>query len=115
MQDSYPSIAWSPSRLRRLHLGHQRSKRKSVTINCANRLFLVIKAHAVDHLREHATLNLDAGVGRKSAALEKLADIYSVPKIDVLSEYKRSKNYLRIIALDGPGSVLDLGDGSGPL
>jgi hypothetical protein len=99
----------SSGRLCRLLRGRKRIRKGSDEYDCANRLSLLFIGNDVEYLQTTSEKQLASGRGRKTIALETLAEDSSIPLATIKEDYKRGRNYMKLLAEAGPGSLLELG------
>lgn len=98
-------------RIDQLLQGLEKITDRSNQFDCAKRLGLMFVAHDVEQIMKLDNLGLSTGRGRKTAAFKKIAEETSWAVDKVGGFYKRSKNYMALITLGGPGTLLELGTG----
>ncbi|QSZ30274.1 hypothetical protein DSL72_004796 [Monilinia vaccinii-corymbosi] len=95
----------------RLQQGLQRIKSGTAKHDCAARLTLVFMNHQVNHLACMLRSNskFKRGEGATTAAFDQLVKISNIPLKTLKLDYTKSINYLHLIKMGGPGSLLELG------
>jgi hypothetical protein len=84
-------------------------KQASGQYDCAGRLSLIFVAHDVDHISRSEGLELASGKGRNTAAFEEIAEGCSIYMDTVREDHKKSRNYMLLLEIGGPGSLLEVG------
>jgi len=98
------------SRLRRLADGRKRLEQGQSKFEIANRIALIYLAHDIEVLKMKEW-QLKSGETRQSAAVKWIAGHLNITTDVVKAEWRRSQNYIRLVEICGPGSLIELGTG----
>ena len=93
----------------RLYNGRIKICHGSAQFRVADRLSLMFVATEVELVSNTDTSTLARGQGRKTMGLKAVAERSCVDIKIIKSDVARSANYLRYLALAGPGSLLEIG------
>ncbi|KXJ88081.1 hypothetical protein Micbo1qcDRAFT_178247 [Microdochium bolleyi] len=105
------SIATSTkSRLSRLFRGMKIIERESDRFASATRLSLMFLAHDIDVIKDQ-DWELDQGQSRQNAAVQFVARQLAVDPGEIKKEWRRGRNYMKLLMTFGPASLLELGNG----
>ena len=92
----------------RLFYGRKLIDREQHRFECAGRLSLVFLAHDVEVIKDQ-DWKLTPGQSRQHAAVISIAKHLNVKPDEIKKEWRRSRNYVKLMEVCGPGSLLELG------
>jgi hypothetical protein len=98
------------SRLSRLFRGRKKIDRHHQRFECASRLSLLFLAHDVAATKSW-NWELGPGQSRQHVAVLAIAHHLGVATEEIKKEWRRSRNYVKLLEVCGPGSLLELGSG----
>jgi hypothetical protein len=98
------------SRITRLFHGRRLIDQEHQRFECAGRLSLVFLAHDVEVIKAQ-DWKLAPGQSRQHAAVMSIAQHLKVEPDEIKKEWRRSRNYVKLLEVCGPGSLLELGTG----
>lgn len=100
----------SESRISRLFHGRKLIDQEHQRFEDAGRLSLVFLAHDIETIKDQ-DWKLGPGQSRQHAAVLWISKHLDVNPEEVKKEWRRSRNYLRLLEVCGPASLLELGTG----
>ena len=100
----------SDSRIVRLFRGRKLIDQEYQRFECAGRLSLIFLTHDIEVIKE-GDWKLSPGQSRQNAAVESIAEHLDVHSDEIRKEWRRSRNYMKLLEEYGPGSLLELGSG----
>ena len=98
------------SRIARLFQGRKLIEQEFQRFECAGRLSLVFLAHDVEFIKSQ-DWKLAPGQSRQNAAVMSIANHLDVEPDEIKKEWRRSRNYIKLLEECGPASLLELGTG----
>lgn len=98
------------SRIARLFRGRKFIEKESQRFEYAGRLSLIFLTHDVEAVKSH-NWKLAPGQSRQHAAVLSIAQHLNVAPEEIKREWRRSRNYIRLLEECGPASLLELGTG----
>ena len=98
------------SRISRLFEGRRLIEQGNQRFECAGRLSLVFLAHDIEVVKNNPW-KLGPGQSRQHAAVMSIAQHLNMDPEEIKKEWRRSRNYMRLLEVCGPASLLELGSG----
>ncbi|KAJ5901788.1 hypothetical protein N7495_002316 [Penicillium taxi] len=98
------------SRIARLFQGRKLIEQESQRFEFAGRLSLIFLTHDVEIIKAQ-DWKLAPGQSRQHAAVSSIAQHLNLNPEEIKKEWRRSRNYIRLLEECGPASLLELGTG----
>ncbi|KAK6829263.1 hypothetical protein RU639_003204 [Aspergillus parasiticus] len=98
------------SRIARLFQGRKLIEQEFHRFEYAGRLSLIFLTHDIEIIKAQ-NWKLAPGQSRQHAAVISIADHLNVEPEEIKKEWRRSRNYIRLLEECGPASLLELGTG----